>query len=115
MFSGTFSKAFAMAAISGAILLVSCAGVSLQAGSPARSDEVFGRIQRGMTQDDVQRLLGSPDETMSFPLSQTQAWDYRYQDTWGYIAVFSVTFDAAGRAVSTFSRRINAGGDHASL
>lgn len=114
MFSVTIAKAIAIATLAGAVLLAGCAGGSLQSGGPPRSDEQFSRIRPGMTSDDVQRLFGLPDETMRFPLSQTEAWDYRYQDTWGYIAVFSVTFGADGRALSTISRRINDGGDHAS-
>ncbi|MGZ5039581.1 MAG: hypothetical protein ACXWBQ_02460 [Usitatibacter sp.] len=43
---------------------------------------------------------------MSFARSNTHAWDYRYIDTWGSLAIFSVTFDANGRVVSKFTRRI---------
>jgi outer membrane protein assembly factor BamE (lipoprotein component of BamABCDE complex) len=105
MFPVTFSKAIAVATLAGAALLGSCAV------GPPRSDDQFSHIQRGMTRDDVQRLIGPPDEAMSFPLSQTQAWDYPYHDTWGYYAIFSVTFAADGRVSSTFSRRID-GSDH---
>jgi hypothetical protein len=49
---------------------------------------------------------------MKYPLSQTVAWNYRYQDTWGYMAIFSVTFAKDGRALSTISERVNDGGDH---
>lgn len=59
-----------------------------------------------MTQAEVAGLIGRPDDTMSFPLSHTVAWDYLYQDTWGYTAEFSVTFDPSGRAVSKFSKRL---------
>lgn len=104
-------KARPLATLAGAVLLAGCAGASFLSGGSPRSDEQFTRIQRGMTRDDVQRLIGPPDETMSFPLSQTQAWDYQYRDTWGYFAIFSVTFGADGRALSTISRRID-GGDH---
>ena len=60
----------------------------------------------------MSQLIGKPDETMAFPRSNTDSWGYQYYDTWGYMAIFSVTFDATGHAVSKFSRRINAGGDH---
>ena len=76
-----------------------------------RSDQVFADIQVGMTQDDVQRRIGRPDETMRFSPARI-AWDYRYMDNWGYFAVFSVTFDAEGRAVERLSWRTNDGGDH---
>lgn len=77
-----------------------------------RSDELFQAIRVGMQQEDVRRLLGPPDDSMPFSHSNTVAWDYRYMDTWGYFAVFSVTFDAAGRAVGRISWRTNDGGDH---
>jgi hypothetical protein len=47
---------------------------------------------------------------MPFPATRTHAWSYRYYDTWGFAAEFSVTFDANGRTVSTFSKRIGYGG-----
>lgn len=109
MFSVTLAKAFATATLAGALLISGCAG----GGGPARSDPLFSRIDPGMTRDEIQRLIGPPDETMRFPLSNTVSWDYHYQDTWGYMAVFYVTFSADGRVVSKISRRINDGGDHA--
>lgn len=89
-----------------------CGCATLRAPDPGRSDELFARIELGMTQPEVQRLLGEPDTTMPFSLSRTLAWDYQYRDSWGYLAVFSVTFDAGGRAVSKLSWRTNDGGDH---
>lgn len=106
-------KAVAIAALAGAALAAGCASGPFATGASARSDELFSRIQPGMTTDDVRRLLGPPDQTMPFPLSHTVAWDYRYKDTWGYVCEFSVTFDADGRASSTLSWRYD-GGDHAS-
>jgi hypothetical protein len=82
-------------------------------GSPVRSDASFARIASGMPEAEVAQLLGRPDETMRFPLSNSEAWDYRYYDTWGYLAVYSVTFGPDRRVVSTISNRINSGGDHA--
>jgi outer membrane protein assembly factor BamE (lipoprotein component of BamABCDE complex) len=112
MFPITLAKAIAVATLAGAALVSGCAGAPLGNGGPPRSDDVFSRIDPGMTKDDVQRLIGRPDETMRFPLSNTVAWDYRYYDTWGYMAVFSVTFSADGHALSKITTRINDGGDH---
>jgi outer membrane protein assembly factor BamE (lipoprotein component of BamABCDE complex) len=95
------------AALVAASLLAGCAGGPYTGGGPPRSDAVFSHISPGMTQADVQQLIGAPDDTMRFPLSRTVAWDYLYQDTWGYTAEFSVTFDASGRAVSKFSKRLD--------
>ena len=59
-----------------------------------------------MTEQDILRMIGPPGKTMPFPLSNTHAWDYRYVDTWGYTAVFSVTFDARGVVLSKLTTRI---------
>jgi outer membrane protein assembly factor BamE (lipoprotein component of BamABCDE complex) len=75
-------------------------------GGPPRSDALFSRVSEGMTQGQVEQLIGPPDDTMGFPLSHTVAWDYLYQDTWGYTAEFSVTFDQGGRVVSKLSKRL---------
>jgi hypothetical protein len=100
-------RIFALAAMAAVSIVAACAGGPQR----ALSDDLFGMIQPGMTQDDVRRAIGPPDETMPFPLSRTVAWDYRTRDTWGYIVDFSVTFGADGRALSRLTRRINDGGD----
>jgi len=94
-------------ALLAAALLAGCAAGPYAGGGPPRSDAVFSGISPGMTQAQVEQLIGPPDDTMRFPLSHTVAWDYLYQDTWGYTAEFSVTFDASGRAVSKFSKRLD--------
>jgi outer membrane protein assembly factor BamE (lipoprotein component of BamABCDE complex) len=107
----TLSKAVAIATIAASSLLAGCVGVAFLSGAPYRTDEQMNRIQRGMTRDDVRRILGLPDETMRFPLSNTESWDYNGRDTWGYTVLFSVTFGADGQAQSTIARRLNDGGD----
>ena len=79
---------------------------------PALNDDRLGLVRFGMTRDDTFRLIGAPDEKMEFPLSRAEAWDYLYQDTWGYFASFSVTFGPEGRVVGRISRRLNDGGDY---
>ena len=95
-----------------ALVAAGCAAVAAS-NEPSRSDAFFQRIAIGMTTEEVRRELGPPDESMPFPLSGSTAWDYRYTDTWGYLALYSITFGPDGRAASKFSRRINQGGDHA--
>ena len=70
------------------------------------NDDVFYRIQPGMTQDEVLYTIGPPGQTMGFPRTGNYAWDYRFVDTWGYVAIFSVTFDRNGIVVSKISQRI---------
>ena len=70
------------------------------------SDDTFYRIQPGQTRDDVLRMIGPPGETMFFARLNQDSWGYRYKDTWGYLAIFSVNFDSNGVVVSKFTRRI---------
>ena len=89
---------------------VAAAGLSLAgcAGAPRmeRTDAQFYSISSGMSLQEVERLLGPPDYTMSFARSRTMAWDYEYRDTWGHLSLMSVTFDAEGRAVGKFRQRL---------
>jgi len=71
------------------------------------TDQVFEDIRPGLTEKDVMRMIGPPAKTVEFPISSRHAWDYRYVDTWGYTADFSVTFDASGTAVSKSKARID--------
>jgi hypothetical protein len=73
---------------------------------PVLNDGTFNAIRPGLSEKDILRMIGPPSDTMHFSRSNTTAWDYRYVDTWGYVAIFSVTFDANGSVVSKFSRRI---------
>lgn len=78
----------------------------LQALRPVLDDDNFHRIQPGMRRKEVLRLIGPPRETMAFARTRHVAWDYFYMDTWGYHAIFSVTFDADGVVVSKISQRL---------
>lgn len=69
-------------------------------------DGTFSAVQPGMTREEVLRLIGPPGDTMAFTRSGHVAWDYRYTDTWGYEAIFSVTFGRDGRVVSKISQRV---------
>jgi hypothetical protein len=69
-------------------------------------DDTFYQIRPGMMRDEILRMIGPPGETMAFSRLNQVAWDYRFVDTWGYVAVFSVMFDPDGKVVSKFTRRI---------
>ena len=94
-------------ALAAALLLSACAAI--QASNEPKRNGLIDQVQRGMSREQVVAILGPPDETMPFPLSKTVAWDYRYTDTWGYLASFGVTFGSDWRVVSTISRRLNDG------
>ncbi len=70
------------------------------------TDGTFNDINPGMTEQDILRMIGPPGRTMPFPISNTHAWDYRFLDTWGYYAIFSVTFDANGIVLSKLTTRV---------
>ena len=80
--------------------------------SQVLDDEVFRRIQPGWTQDEILRAIGPPEDTSAFSLSRTHAWEYRYTDTWGYQAIFSVIFDAQDRVVGKTSQRLERSDGH---
>jgi len=70
------------------------------------NDDTFRQVHPGMTREDVLRLIGPPGETMQFSRLRQASWEYRYVDTWGYLAFFSVNFDESGIVVSKFTRRV---------
>ena len=78
----------------------------LQAIQPVLNEDNFYRITPGMTREDVLALIGPPLETAEFARLHQVAWDYRYQDIWGYIAIFSVMLDEQGRVVGKVTRRL---------
>jgi outer membrane protein assembly factor BamE (lipoprotein component of BamABCDE complex) len=96
----------ASALIAGGALVHGCAT------GPAMNDDRFGMVQTGMTYEEVRRMFGTPQETMKFPRSSTEAWDYIGQDTWGYMVDYAVVFGPDGRVQSKIARRINQGADH---
>ena len=79
----------------------------------ARSDAMFASaVHPGATQAEIEQALGPPDKRETFPLSGREGWDYRYQDGFGYMAIYSITFSPDGHVLSTISNRVNSGGDH---
>lgn len=70
-------------------------------------DAHIRRIRPGQsTGEDVLRLIGPPSRRVAFPNKGQTAWDYRIQDSWGYLANFSVMFDERGIAAETVTVRI---------
>ena len=72
-------------------------------------DDHLQRVRPGLTAEQVRRMIGPPGDTTELPRLHEAAWGYRYVDTWGYLCEFSVTFNAKGAVVSTFSRRLERG------
>jgi outer membrane protein assembly factor BamE (lipoprotein component of BamABCDE complex) len=60
----------------------------------------FARIVPGMGKDEVRRLLGRPAKMSVYAISPNEEWDWRFLDG-TQNKVFTVTFDQAGRVVSS--------------
>lgn len=69
-------------------------------------DSRFDAIRPGMTSDELLRHIGPPAERMRFDNLRQTSWDYRFRDTWGYIAILSVMVDDAGRVASRITQRL---------
>lgn len=78
----------------------------------ALTDEQFARIQPGTTTaEDLRRMIGPPYRKVRFDNLGQVAWDYRFRDTWGYLADFSAMVDARGIVASKVTVRLDAGRD----
>jgi outer membrane protein assembly factor BamE (lipoprotein component of BamABCDE complex) len=69
-------------------------------------DTRFNSISRGMSTDELLRLIGPPWQRVYFGNLKQTAWDYRFRDSWGYIAVLSVMVDDHNRVASRITQRI---------
>ena len=66
------------------------------------SQPYLAKVQPGMDQASVRRLLGQPGKKTPYALKREEVWDWRWQDG-PTPRIFSVTFDEAGRVVSSGS------------
>ena len=79
---------------------------AVRSSKQALSDDAFRAIGAGMSVDEVLARLGPPSSKTRFDNTKTTAWDYRYRDTWGYDAEFSVIVDDHGRVVGKTNVRL---------
>lgn len=61
----------------------------------------FARVKPGLTREQVRELLGRAAKTTPFALKQEEVWDWRFKEHGQTARLFSVTFDAAGRVLTT--------------
>jgi outer membrane protein assembly factor BamE (lipoprotein component of BamABCDE complex) len=76
-------------------------------------DVRFHQIQPGMTREELLRFIGPPFQTAYFGNLGQTAWDYRFRDTWGYVAILSVMLDDNGIVVGRSTQRIERDRDRA--
>ena len=68
----------------------------------------FAKIRRGETTEaELLRLIGPPWRRIEFANLGQVAWDYRFRDTWGYLADLSVMVDRRGVVAGTVVVRID--------
>ena len=71
--------------------------------------EYFARIQPGMTQDEVMRLIGPPQPhwTQYFKARDELVWEWLFCDSWNQEAFFDVLFDGTSKRVRSTMQRQN--------
>ena len=70
-------------------------------------DSRFHAITPGMTSEELLRHIGPPYRRMRFDNLRQTAWDYKFRDTWGYLAMLSVMIDDRGLVVSRITQRFD--------
>lgn len=75
------------------------------------SDENYAKITNGLDQAQVQRILGKPGKTNTFPLKGEEVWDWRVEgtpasDEWHFYVHFSVD---SGLVVNTTKMMLQRG------
>lgn len=73
---------------------------------------MFEKIQPGMTDEQVRRMLGMPAKRMRFALKQETDWDWQWIDPPNREMVFTVTFSDEGRVIRSASVQKRASGEH---
>lgn len=72
-----------------------------QAYAQVLTPENFGRIQAGMSRDEVRRILGKPRTVVPFVLKNEEVWDWQYQER-AALRFFNVHFDRnSGQVIRT--------------
>jgi hypothetical protein len=72
------------------------------------TDTRFGDIVAGVTSDEVLAQIGPPYRRMRFDNLRATAWDYHFQDSWGYRAELSVMIGDDQRVVNKVVQRVDA-------
>lgn len=81
----------------------------LRAVEQVLSEPYFARVEKGMSRDQIRRLLGKPGRIDFYPLKQEEVWDWRIEgQTATDRAHFNVHFDTGGKVVGT-SRHLEPG------
>lgn len=63
--------------------------------------ENLARVTRGMSQDEIRRLLGKPRSVQTFALKREEVWDWKIGREVTTDQFFNVHFDLDGRVLTT--------------
>lgn len=79
------------------------------------TNENLAKVQPGMSELEVRRLIGKPGKVNTYERQKQIAWDYRYMPSPSETGMFTVTFNAADRKVISSAkgpdpRDMNVGG-----
>jgi outer membrane protein assembly factor BamE (lipoprotein component of BamABCDE complex) len=66
----------------------------------------FAKIQPGLSQDEVRKLIGKPAETMTFPLKKEEVWSWKFEQGSGEKWHYHVHFDLGGKVVTATRNRV---------
>jgi hypothetical protein len=70
------------------------------------TDDVIQTINVGLTADEITAKIGPPHRRVRFDNLRATSWDYRYQDTWGYLVDLSIMIDDKNRVTGKVSQRL---------
>jgi outer membrane protein assembly factor BamE (lipoprotein component of BamABCDE complex) len=67
--------------------------------SQALTWENLGKIQRGMTRDEIRLLYGPPNDTITYKNLSEEVWSYRYNIPINDDRIYNVHFDVTSGTV----------------
>lgn len=70
------------------------------------TEAYFAKIQPGLSQDEVRKLIGKPAETMTFPLKKEEVWSWKFEQGSGERWHYHVHFDLGGKVVTATRNRV---------
>jgi outer membrane protein assembly factor BamE (lipoprotein component of BamABCDE complex) len=73
------------------------------------TEENFAKVEKGMTKDQIRRLLGKPAGMQRFDLKKQEVWDWKFKNPHNVELYFNVHFDESGRVVETSRREEHRG------
>ncbi len=63
------------------------------------TNENLAKVQAGMSELEVRRLIGKPGKVMTYELQKQMTWEYRYMPSSSETGVFTITFNSGDRKV----------------